>query len=138
MKKLDKEFESAGFKYKQIHREDMFAIYERGYINTTKDPHYEAIKIQSHNGMEIAGNKIPPSEYYPSSNSWGRYGYTCVTKKDAYIKLDKIIKEDAINKAAANKKAERKSLIVPHNTITILDDDEQKKTKKQSQKPRFC
>ena len=109
MKKLDKEFESAGFKYKQIHREDMFAIYERGYINTTKDPHYEAIKIQSHNGMEIAGNKIPPSEYYPSSNSWGRHGYTCVTKKEAYTRLDKMMKEDVVNKEAANKKAERKS-----------------------------
>jgi hypothetical protein len=109
MKKLDEQFESAGFKYKQIHREDMFAIYERGYINTTKDHHYEAIKIQSHNGMEIAGNKIPPSEYYPSSNSWGRHGYTCITKKEAYTRLDRMMKEDVINKEAANKKAERKS-----------------------------
>ena len=108
MKKLDKEVESSSVKYKQIHRENMFAIYERHHISSEKK-HYEAIKIQSHNGYEIAGNKIPPSEYYPSSNSWGRYGYTCVTKKDAYIKLDKIIKEDAINKLAANKKAERKS-----------------------------
>jgi hypothetical protein len=109
MKKLDEQFESAGFKYKQIHREDLFAIYERGYINTTKDLHYEAIKIQSHNGMEIAGNKIPPSEYYPSSNSWGRHGYTCITKKEAYTRLDKMMKEDVINKEAANKKAERKN-----------------------------
>jgi hypothetical protein len=109
MKKLDKEFESAGFKYKQTHREDMFAIYERKRIDSIKDSHYESIKIQSHNGMEIAGNKIPPSEYYPSSNSWGRYGYTCLTKKDAYTKLDKMIKEDVANKEAANKKAERKN-----------------------------
>jgi hypothetical protein len=109
MKKLDKEFESGGFKYKQTHREDMFAIYERKYINSTKDSHYESIKIQSHNGMEIAGNKIPPSEYYPSSNSWGRHGYTCITKKEAYIRLDRMMKEDVINKEAANKKAERKN-----------------------------
>jgi hypothetical protein len=59
--------------------------------------------------MEIAGNKIPPSEYYPSSNSWGRHGYTCLTKKDAYTRLDKMMKEDVINKEAANKKAERKN-----------------------------
>ena len=109
MKKLDKEFESGGFKYKQTHREDMFAIYERKYINSTKDSHYESIKIQSHNGMEIAGNKIPPSEYYPSSNSWGRHGYTCITKKDAYNRLDKMMKEEVVNKEAANKKAERKN-----------------------------
>ncbi len=109
MKKLDEQFESAGFKYKQTHREDMFAIYERRYINTTKDPHYESIKIQSHNGMEIAGNKIPPSEYYPSSNSWGRHGYTFITNKEEYTILDRIMKEDVINKEAANKKAERKN-----------------------------
>ena len=108
MKKLDKEFESAGYKYKQIHREGVYAIYERKHINSTKDPHYEAIKVQSHNGMVIAGNKIPPSEFYPSSNTWGRLGYTCQTKKQAYIRLDKIMKEDEINKEAANKKAERK------------------------------
>jgi len=109
MKKLDKEFESASFKYKQIHRENMYAIYERKHIDTNKDPHYEAIKIQSHNGMEIAGNKIPPSEYYPSSNSWGRHGYTCTSRKAAYERLDKMMKEDVINKEAANKKAERKN-----------------------------
>ena len=109
MKKLDKTFTSNGFEFKQLHREDMFAIYERGYINTTKDPHYEAIKIQSHNGMEIAGNKIPPSEYYPSSNSWGRHGYTCISKKASYDRLDKMMKEEVVNKEAANKKAERKN-----------------------------
>ena len=108
MKKLQTEFESAGFKYKQIHREKNYAIYERKYIDSLSDPHYEAIKIQSHNGMEIAGNKISPSEYYPSSNSWGRHGYTCLNKKSAYDRLDRMMKEDVINKEAANKKAERK------------------------------
>jgi hypothetical protein len=107
MKKLDKDFESAGFKYKQIHRENMYAIYERHH-NTSEIKHFEVIKIQSHNGLEIAGNKIPPSEYYPSSNSWGRHGYTCVNKQQAYNRIDRMMKEDLLNKEAANKKAERK------------------------------
>lgn len=107
MKKLDNEFESSGFKYKQIHRENMFAIYERQH-NSSENKHYEAIKIQSHNGYEIAGNKIPPSECYPTSNSWGTQGYTCLDKKTAYIRLDRMMKEDEINKEAAIKKAERK------------------------------
>jgi hypothetical protein len=103
MKKLDKDFESAGFKYKQIHREKMFAIYERNHISS-ENKHYEAIKIQSHNGMEIAGKKLPPSEFYPSSNSWGRYGFTCITKKEAYNRLDRMMKEDDTNKERAAKK----------------------------------
>jgi len=65
MKKIDTEFESAGFKYKQIHRENMYAIYERCYSNNINKKHYEVIRIQSHNGIEIAGNKIAPSEFYP-------------------------------------------------------------------------
>jgi len=107
MKKLEKEFESSGFKYKQIHRENMFAIYERHHISS-KTKHYEAIKIQSHNGYEIAGNKIPPSECYPTSNSWGTQGYTCLDKKTAYNRLYRMMKEDERNKEIANKKAERK------------------------------
>ena len=107
MKKLDKEFESSSFKFKQIHREKMFAIYERHHISS-ENKHYEARKIQSHNGYEIAGNKIPPSECYPTSNSWGPHGFTCLTKKAAYDKLDEMMKEDERNKEIANKKAERK------------------------------
>ena len=41
MKKLDKEFESSSFKFKQIHRENMFAIYERHHISSD-NKHFEA------------------------------------------------------------------------------------------------
>lgn len=104
MKKISTEFESAGFKYKQIHRENSYAIYERCYSNNTDKKHYEVIKIQSHNGIEIAGNKIPPSEFYPSSNSWGINGFTCTTRENAYKRFDRMMKEDAINKEKAEKR----------------------------------
>lgn len=104
MKKLDKEFESAGFKYKQIHRENMYAIYERRYINTPNNVHFEVIKIQSHNGIIIAGNKIAPSEFYPSSNSWGVNGFTCTSRENAYKRYDRMVKEDSINKDKAERR----------------------------------
>lgn len=107
MKKLDINFESKGFKFKQIHREKNYAIYERQY-DTSDIKHYEVIRIQSHNGYEIFGKKIPPSECYPTSNSWGTNGFTCVSRQAAYDRLDRIMKEDMLNKEAANKKAERK------------------------------
>ena len=103
MKKLDKEFESSGFKYKQIHREGMYAIYERNHISNDKK-HYEVIKIQSHNGIEIAGNKIAPSEFYPSSKTWGLHGYTCLNKEAAYKRLDRMTEEAAANKEKAERK----------------------------------
>jgi len=107
MKKLDKEFSSNGFVFKQIHREKNYAIYERRYENSDKK-HYEAIRIQSHNGLVIAGNKIAPSEYYPNSNSWGLHGFTCVSRENAYKRLDKMMEEEKINKEKAAKKNKKK------------------------------
>lgn len=104
MKKLDKEFESAGFKYKQIHREGIYAIYERVYSNNNTNLHYEVIRIQSHNGIIIAGNKIAPSEYYPSSNSWGLHGFTCTSRENAYKRFDRMVSESAANKEKAERK----------------------------------
>ena len=103
MKQLEKKFESLGFSFSCIHREGIYSIYERKQIQS-EYKHYEAIKIQSHNGYEIAGNKIPPSECYPTSNSWGSNGYTCLNKKSAYDRLDRIIKEDMINKEKAERR----------------------------------
>jgi len=107
MKKIDTEFESAGFKYKQIHRENMYAIYERCYSNNINKKHYEVIRIQSHNGIEIAGNKIAPSEFYPSSNSWGVNGFTCTTRENAYKRYDRMVEEGAANKEKLDKRQKK-------------------------------
>ena len=46
----------------------------------------------------------PASEYYPSSNGWGADGFTCVTKKDAYEKMDKMMSEHKIRGEDKKKK----------------------------------
>lgn len=97
MKQLEKKFESLGFSFSCIHREGIYSIYERKQIQS-EYKHYEAIRIQSHNGYEMHGVKYPPSEYYPSANSWGAHGYTCLTKKDAFKRLDKMMEQDKLNK----------------------------------------
>lgn len=94
MKKIDLNFSHKNFIHKQIHREKNYAIYERYFIDTPSKKHYEVVKIQSHNGYAIGGQKYPPSEFYPSSNSWGLYGFTCISKETAYKRFDKLIEED--------------------------------------------
>ena len=108
MKKIEKEFTSKNFLFKQIHREEDFAIYERYHETTAEKKHYEIIKIQSHNGYAIGGQKYPASEFYPSSNAWGADGFTCVTKKDAYEKLDKMMSEHKIREEDKKKKEKKK------------------------------
>ena len=102
MKKIDKTFTQKNFVFKQSHREEDYAIYERWHESSPERKHYEVIKIQSHNGYAIAGQSYPPSEFYPSSNSWGTHGFTCLTKENAYKRLEKLMKEDK------NKEAEKK------------------------------
>ena len=104
MKTIDKAFTSKNFSFKQIYREEEFAIYERFHDNTPEKKHYEVVKIQSHNGYAIGGQMYPASEYYPSSNAWGVDGFTCITKKDAYEKLDKTISEHKIREEDKKKK----------------------------------
>ena len=104
MKKIEKNFISKKFSHKQIHREGDFAIYERFNEARPENKHYEAIKIQSHNGYSIGGQMYPPSEFYPSSNAWGVDGYSCLTKEAAYKKLDKMMEENRIREEEKKKR----------------------------------
>jgi hypothetical protein len=108
MKKIEKTFTSKSFTHNQIHREEDFAIYERFLDSTPENKHYETIKILSHNGYSIGGQTYPASEYYPSSNGWGVDGFTSVTKKDAYERLDKMISEHKIREEDKKNKGKAK------------------------------
>ena len=37
---------------------------------------FEVVVIQKHNGYEMMGKVVPPSEFYPSSEQWGTYGFS--------------------------------------------------------------
>lgn len=83
---LEKETRAYGFDLKQVWREGDFAIYEQSKNGSDKK-WYEAIQITKHEGYEIGGAKIPPSEVYPSNEKWGKLAFTCVTLEDAHKKI---------------------------------------------------
>lgn len=80
---LPTKFSEKGFTYTQIKRKGNKAIYEQ---NLRGSKSFEVIFINRHEKYEIAGNEIPASETYPSSSSWGTYGWT-------YMSLDEAIKK---------------------------------------------
>jgi hypothetical protein len=90
MKILEKKFVSHGFNFEQIFREDDLAVYKKWKEGQMSKDSFEAIKIKSHNGYTIAGNFCPPSEMYPSNESWGVLGFTCLTREAAYARIDKM------------------------------------------------
>lgn len=81
---IPKTFKANGFIFTLLSRKGNIAIYKKD------KPEYpcgfEVILIKRHDGYEIAGNKVEPSEVYPSSEQWGSLGFT-------YTELDKAEKK---------------------------------------------
>lgn len=91
MKKLEKTFAKKRFIYTQYKRVGNKAIYtQKRDDKECKQVRYEVIIIKSHDGYEIAGNKIPAGEVYPSSTQWGTLGWTFLDLPDAENKFKKL------------------------------------------------
>jgi hypothetical protein len=87
-KLLETQFQRGGFYYKQIGRETDIAIYEQSWRGCSQPSVcYEVARIRRHNGKRIKGRWVEPSEFYPSSTDWGKYGFTFTDKEAAFAKL---------------------------------------------------
>ena len=75
MKPLPIKFTSKGFTHEQLLREGNVALFQR-YQSDASKCHYEVILVQSHNGRKIGGTFLEPAEFYPSTSTWGQYGWT--------------------------------------------------------------
>jgi len=88
MKTIEPNFKAGGFNHQQLVRKGDVAIYKRWKDGMS--PHWEVVKIGSHNGYAIAGVVIPPAETYPNSEQWGSRGFTFTTQADAEAKFNKL------------------------------------------------
>ena len=145
MKTLETEFVSGegGFgatplTYKQIIRNDKYAIYERSLNGKVRD--FELIKIK----VLLKGHKIfqkvleQDEESYPGSSQWGNSGWTYNTKDQALQEFNKLSQPESTpvcklplknvktavisGKRGRRKNANRPLVIMPKgNTFTMLD-----------------
>jgi len=76
------EYAKNGYDYQIIRRENNLAI-AVGKSRISNSINWEVIKIQSHNGMTMAGVYMPPAEFPPSNNQWGVKGWTALNEKHA-------------------------------------------------------
>ena len=88
-KQLSKEFKRKGLWYKQVWRDKEYALYSVG-LSENIVTGYEVFQIQKHEGYEIGGFKIEPSESYASGSSFGSTSYYCQTKERADIRLKEL------------------------------------------------
>ena len=85
MKKLEKEFKKWNFIFTQVKREGKYAIYEKFFEETSIG--FEVIIIQKQKEHERFGQVFPAKELYPSSEAWGKYGWTFTDFRDAITKF---------------------------------------------------
>lgn len=82
MRTIPEKYVKNSWKYRLIKRVENFAIYEQSG-NGMAELRYELCRVRSHNGRTIGTSIVAPSEYLPSSEEWGRNGWTCWTLPQA-------------------------------------------------------
>ena len=82
-------FEQNGFLYWQICRTDKAAIYEQ-YAQDRRVIFYEVWKIRKRDARIWQGRSFPAGERGPSTNEWGKYGWTFFTMVRARAKFDEL------------------------------------------------
>lgn len=82
------------FEYRAILRKGMHAVYAQWQYGCIVA--YEAFRIMSHNGYELAGTWIEPAESMPSASAWGIHGFTLPTKEAAIRKMALMVAKGAV------------------------------------------
>lgn len=91
MKILEPKFEKWGATFTQIKRVGDIALFQ-AQRNRSGARWWEVAIIQRHNGYNIGGKELPPSETYPGDEAMGRQGWACVSLDRAEEKFEEIRK----------------------------------------------
>lgn len=120
-KPLEKEFTKWQFTFREIKREKDIAIYEQTRTSDGEFCSYEVIKVRTHDGYEIADNKIDPAEMYPSNELWGTYGFTLPTLKLANKKFEELKTKTFENEESISGVTNQFILELPSGEFTVKD-----------------
>jgi hypothetical protein len=89
MKVIAREFTKSGFAHKVIERRGMVLLVERQHRDVSA-PHWEVVKLRVSPERVVFGLPRPESEVYPSSEAWGKNGWTYSTLEAARAKFDSL------------------------------------------------
>ena len=89
MKLIAAEFNKGGFTHKVIDRRGRVLLVERRHRDVAH-PHWEVVRIRVSPEKVVFGVPRPECEVYPSSEDWGKRGWTYLTLEDARAKFDSL------------------------------------------------
>lgn len=99
MKVLKTEFNRWNyFKFKQVKRNGMVAIYEQIRLDNNEIMGWEVVIIQYRREDKVlpSGGIIEKGEYYPTTAQWGNCGWTCGTLEAANKKMEELLEDPTI------------------------------------------
>jgi len=74
VKPLSESFKSDGFNFRQLYREGDIALFEKS--KSERNRGYEVVRIQKREACLAFGKLLPAREVMPSSERWGKDGWT--------------------------------------------------------------
>ena len=83
-------FKRHGFTYNQLQRVGDVAILAQSKPDLSR-VWFEVVIVQRHDGHVIHGQNVPPAEYMPSAETWGRFGFTFRDNHSAQAKFDALV-----------------------------------------------
>jgi hypothetical protein len=93
---LKTEFTLKGFNYRQIAREENWAVYEQRWRDS-ENVCYEVVRIRREEATTFpSGRSYPAREVYPPSEAWGTDGFTLTDKDAAFKKLKQLSPEGPV------------------------------------------
>ena len=72
-----------GYTLTLLHRPGDIAVFDKRKLGHTRAHSFEVVRIRRHDGFNISGRVIPPSEYLPRAEEFGVHGFDCLTLDDA-------------------------------------------------------
>jgi hypothetical protein len=87
---LPESFRAKGWDFRQIDRIGDVALFEKTHTEVAC-PSYEVVIVQRHGARVIAGREIPAAEAMPSTEMWGRAGWTLTTENTAREKFTALV-----------------------------------------------
>jgi len=89
MKVIATEFIKGGFTHKVIDRRGKVLLVERRHADVDA-PHWEVVKVRVSPERVVFGVPRPECEVYPSSEAWGKDGWTYTALEEARVKFDSL------------------------------------------------
>ena len=97
MESLVESFEEGRYRYRQIERHGMLAIFEQQHKDNPRVVRYEVVRIRiqrAHTWPD--GTVTPEKEAYPPSSAWGTSGWTFYTLDAARAHLQTLLQRATV------------------------------------------